>query len=85
MTNTNCPKCGSSVVIPNVRIIDHGDNNQSLDLSATVYSNPKAWVLKGAITQRFRARVCGDCGYTEFYVENPQTLLAAARQVESEA
>jgi predicted nucleic-acid-binding Zn-ribbon protein len=79
MNSKPCPKCQSSEIIPGVRVIDHTHLNQPLDLSATVYTNPDAVVFKGAISHRFNAHVCGACGYTEFYVENPQELLAQAK------
>jgi predicted nucleic-acid-binding Zn-ribbon protein len=80
MRDSACPKCGSTEIIPDVRIIDHGHSNTELDLSATVYSRPEAWIFRGPVTHRFRAHVCGSCGYTEFYVEDPKGLLAAAKQ-----
>lgn len=83
MNDGVCPKCGSSEVIPDVKIIDHAHLNQPMELSATVYLNPEAWVFKGPVSHRLQARVCGACGYAEFYVDNPQTLLAAARRAAS--
>ncbi|MDZ4659605.1 MAG: hypothetical protein SH868_18695 [Bythopirellula sp.] len=83
MNETACMKCGSTEIIPDVRIIDHGP--ALLDLSATVYTNPEAYIFKGAISHRLQARVCGLCGYTEFYVSNPQALLTAAKGVASKA
>lgn len=80
MNKVTCPKCQSTDVIPEVRVIDHTHLNQPLDLSATVYTNPEAWVFKGPVSHRFKAKVCGTCGYTEFYVEDPQGLLAKAKQ-----
>lgn len=80
MTTATCAKCGSPDEIPDVRIIDHGDGNAALDLAATIYRDPGAVLFKGAVSHKFRARVCGACGFTEFYVENPGSLLAAARQ-----
>jgi predicted nucleic-acid-binding Zn-ribbon protein len=80
MKDSLCPKCQSSEVIPNVEIIDHAHLNQPMALSATVYTNPEAWVFKGAIMKPFRARVCGGCGYTEFYVDDPQGLTAWAKR-----
>lgn len=80
MNDKICAKCGSTEVIPEVRIIDHAHLNQPMDLSATVYTNPEAWVFKGPISHRFRARVCGACGYTEFYVDDPQGLLTLAKR-----
>ncbi len=85
MNDGTCPKCGSSEVIPDVRIIDHGNHNFGFDLSATVYTNPDAWVFKGPVSHRFKARVCGRCGYTEFYVDTPQWLLETARRTASGA
>jgi len=78
-----CPKCQSSDVIPDVKIIDHAHYNQPMDLSATVYTTPEAWVFKGPVSHRFNARVCGACGYAELYVENPATLLKLARRAAS--
>jgi predicted nucleic-acid-binding Zn-ribbon protein len=83
MTQGICAKCGSKVTVPNVRLIDRGESNISLDLSVAVYKHPDAWVFKGAVSHRLTARVCGECGYTEFYVENPQELLAAARSFDT--
>jgi predicted nucleic-acid-binding Zn-ribbon protein len=83
MRDNNCPKCGSGEVIPDVRIIDHGHSNRPLDLSATVYTSPDAWIFKGPVSHLFKARVCGRCGYTEFYVDDPQGLAEAARRAAS--
>ena len=80
MKDRICPKCGSGDIIPNVRIIDHAHGNVAMDLSATVYTNPEAWIFKGEVSHRFEARVCGACGYTEFYAADPKGLLAAAKK-----
>ena len=76
-----CPKCQSTEIIPDVRVIDHGHYNSPLDLCATVYREPDAMIFKHPVAHRFHARVCGACGYTEFYVENPQRLLELAKKV----
>jgi hypothetical protein len=80
MNDHACPKCQSTESIPDVRVIDHAHLNQPMELSATIYTNPDAWVFKGPISHRFRARVCGSCGYTEFYVEDPRGLLEWSRK-----
>ena len=85
MKDGSCPKCQSSEVIPNVRIIDHAHYNQPMDLSATIYLDPGAWVFKNAVMHRFSARVCGACGYTEFYVDDPQGLLAWANRAKQKS
>jgi predicted nucleic-acid-binding Zn-ribbon protein len=84
MDKTACAKCGCTTVIPDVRIIDHGDGNDPLDLCATVYANPEAWVFKGPVSHKLRARVCGDCGFTEFYVDNPGRLLEIATRASAD-
>ena len=85
MSNYTCPKCQSTEVIPDVRVIDHAHMNQPMDLCATVYTNPGAWVFTGPVSHRFQARVCGQCGYSEFYVDHPQGLLALAKKAAAEA
>jgi hypothetical protein len=75
-----CPKCGSGDVIPNVRVVDRGDNNSKRDLQVEVYESPEAWLFKGTHAGTITATVCGRCGYAEMYVSNPQELLAAYRK-----
>jgi len=75
-----CPKCGSSDIIQDCRIIDHGHYDRQWNLAVTVYEHPQAWLFKGEVSSRLRAWVCGACGFTELYVKNPQALLDAFRQ-----
>lgn len=71
-----CPKCQSAKIIPDVRILDR---NYSVvgDLSVEIYENPDALLFKGAHNGKLQARICGQCGYTELYLENPAQLFAA--------
>ena len=71
----NCTKCGSDRVMPDVHILDHGQWQGQL--MARVDTNPDAIVFKGAMTSRLRGRVCGDCGFVELFVDNPNTLYKA--------
>jgi predicted nucleic-acid-binding Zn-ribbon protein len=79
MNGFTCPKCGSHELIPDVQIIDHGHSNMRMDLSATIFKHPDAVFFKGPVVHRFKALVCGQCGFTEFYVENAPQLLAVAK------
>lgn len=81
MNTSSCPKCQSTEIIPDVRVFDHAHGNSQLELCATVYREPENWVFKNPVAHRFHARVCGACGYTEFYVENPRRLLELAKKV----
>ena len=70
----NCSKCNSTKVIPRARIVDQGAYNAAMDLCVHVYENPDALVFKGTHTGQLNARICGDCGYVETYVDNPAEL-----------
>jgi hypothetical protein len=52
-----------------------GEANYSRELSLEVHERPEAIIFKR--TRRFpmKATVCGDCGFTEFYVSHPADLL----------
>jgi len=41
--------------------------------------SPGAW-LSPLITRELRAAVCGACGHTELYIEDPRELVEAARR-----
>ena len=76
--DTQCDKCGSSKIIPLVGIKDQGENSDgSLKTHAVGYTNPDAWIFKGAISPRLHATICGECGHTELTAENPATLYKA--------
>ena len=74
-----CSKCGSTELIPDACVMDRTEMGATR-LSATVMANPGAWLMKEPVTSPFRAVICGSCGFTEFYVQDPKALLEAARQ-----
>lgn len=70
-----CPKCQSEKIIPNVQIVDLAGH--VLKLGVKVFEHPEAFAFRGAHAAGLRSRVCGECGYVEFYVDNPQELYSA--------
>ena len=73
-----CAKCGSPKIIPLVGIKDQGDHSDgSLKTHAVGYTNPDAWIFKGAVAARLHATICGECGHTELTAENPAALYDA--------
>ncbi|WP_251960513.1 hypothetical protein [Nostoc commune] len=74
-----CVKCGSENIIPNVRIVTHTEEFKK-DLQVEIYENPKALIFKGTHTGTLTAYICGQCGYTEMYISNPQYLLNQYRK-----
>ena len=76
---TCCAKCSSPNVIPKVRVIDHGHGNYAKDLTIELYDNPQALIFKGALTMSLYAWVCGECGFTELYVEPKRTSSSSTQ------
>ena len=73
-----CAKCGSPKIIPLVGIKDQGEHSDgSLKTQAVGYTNPDAWIFKGAVSAKLHATICGECGHTELTAENPAKLYDA--------
>jgi hypothetical protein len=45
------------------------------------YTNPDAWLFKGAVYARLRATICGECGYTELTADDPAGVYEAYLRV----
>lgn len=71
-----CVKCGSTKILTDVPVVSNVDNLSAVPVAAVAYARPEARVFKGPVTHRFLARVCGACGFSEFYVEDPHGLAA---------
>ncbi len=73
--NITCPKCKSEKVVPQARVMDRGHySGDAGNLTLVVYENPEALIFKGTHEGALYARVCGECGYTELFLENPEEL-----------
>ena len=73
--STTCPKCESQRIIPNaeVRAIAEGGGKIYIPVS----EHPDALIFKGTHLGYLRAWICGNCGFTELYMENSEELYAA--------
>ncbi len=65
-----CPKCESTDIIGGVRPLD---SNEGLARLAD-YRNPDALLLKGRQSTTLSAWVCAECGFVEFYADDPKVL-----------
>lgn len=74
-----CAKCGSEKLIHDAMAIDRGDYNAEGEFSIGIDEKPAALIFKQRIRSNVAAVVCGDCGYIEFYAENPDNLYQAYR------
>ncbi|MBT0653063.1 hypothetical protein [Geomobilimonas luticola] len=77
MRKGNCPKCNSQKILRNVRVIDRNGDYQDKSLSVRLERKPGALLFKGAETFDLSACICGGCGYTELFVDNPAELWRA--------
>ena len=73
-----CPKCGSSELIPDAMIVEQAHVTRPIPV--LIYRNPDALVFKGAHREPLAGVACGECGFVEFYVSDPASLLAAHRR-----
>ena len=80
MLDSICPKCGCKEIMSDVKILDRSHLNAPNDFSAAIYENPHALIFRGGAISPISAYVCGECGYTEFYVARPQELLKAKKK-----
>ena len=75
-TNEPCLRCGSSAIIPDTRVQQY--NNTKVVVSFD--TKPDAAVFKGTQYGTLKARICGECGHAELYVENARELWTLYQQ-----
>ncbi len=81
--NPKCSKCGSEKIIPLAAMVDQGEYSDGRLKAVVAYTNPEAWVFKGAVYAKLRANICGQCGYTELIAENATALYDAYLKAKS--
>jgi predicted nucleic-acid-binding Zn-ribbon protein len=75
-TNEPCLRCGSSAIIPDARVQQY-DNTK---IVVSFDTKPDAAFFNGTQYQALKARVCGECGHAELYVEKAGELWALYQQ-----
>lgn len=79
-----CPRCGASRIIERASVIDNGLAGND-DTYVRVGPKLGSKFSKSSHDEKLLARVCGDCGYTELYAQNPQVLWAFHQRTSEEA
>lgn len=73
-----CAKCGSTKIVPRARVIDRGDYSaDSGNVRLGVARKPQNWLFKWQEKADVYARVCGECGYAEMFVEDAASVYHA--------
>jgi predicted nucleic-acid-binding Zn-ribbon protein len=69
-----CAKCGSTRIIPRARVTEMAPHTHEVSVRVGVTERPEALVFKRDKHVNTYAKVCGDCGYAELYVDDPSAL-----------
>ena len=79
-----CPKCGMDKVMPNmlvqagVSLAGKSPETGKLLVRLEQPIDTKKWIQTARSEEwSFHAWVCGSCGYTEFYADDPDKLYEA--------
>jgi predicted nucleic-acid-binding Zn-ribbon protein len=71
-----CTKCEATQIIQHAMVADNSQGRET-DLNVRVDAHPSALLFKLAKRSPLHAYICAVCGFTEFYVAEPQTLYEA--------
>ena len=69
-----CPKCGCKNVIADAMAADHSYAASVQDMEVRTFLNPKSFLYKGMRLTTVSAWVCSDCGYIEYYADDPANI-----------
>ena len=78
-TSGTCPKCQSPFILPEVRVRDTGQASLA-DLHVEVLKDPDALIFGNPVHSEIKAWICGSCGFTELYAEEPGNLWVAYKE-----
>jgi predicted nucleic-acid-binding Zn-ribbon protein len=74
---SKCPKCGSSDIIVDAKVIDRAHLNIEAELTVATFRKPEAALFKGQLNTTLSAWVCAGCGFVEFYADSPKSIKVA--------
>ena len=64
-----CPKCASTRIIADAKVVDRGHGNVEGDMTLATFGKPEAILFKEKQKTTVSAWVCASCGYVEFYAD----------------
>jgi ribosomal protein L40E len=75
-----CRRCGSPKVIPGAPLTAHSGELAHFPVRVRVAGAPGALLFRATEAGEVRARVCGQCGYTELHTTNHEDLYQKYQQ-----
>jgi predicted nucleic-acid-binding Zn-ribbon protein len=80
MPDNLCSKCGSNEIIRDAEIRDYDASSyRRLSIHVPLRKPEGGFFQKTTESSELRARVCGQCGYTELYATNHEAILKATK------
>lgn len=76
-----CVKCGCATIVRQAMIVC-GPTGQEQQVNLRVDADPSAMVFKQAVRSGLQADICTECGYTEFYADDPKRLHRAVLEAQ---
>ena len=77
VTDLPCAKCGSTRIVPRARVIDRGHFNAEQGNVRVSAARRPYKLFKLQEKADVYARVCGACGFTELFVDDPASIYTA--------
>lgn len=59
--SSQCPKCGSTEVVADAKVIDRGQSNIPMEMCIATFTKPEALLFKGKQESKVSAWVCTAC------------------------
>ena len=81
-TTNTCPRCNSTKIISDAKVISKGYHPGLTKVS--VIRHPHAMIFEDPEEADLKAWICGNCGYTEIYADDPQRLFDAHVEAQAE-
>ena len=64
-------------MITGIPVMDQGQPSDGLLKAHVGFLHPQAMIFRGSTFAELRANICGQCGYTELFADNPEVLYEA--------
>lgn len=69
-----CPKCQSTEIAADAKVIDRGGDESEWDMHVAVFSKSKSTPFQGKHESSISAWICTSCGFMELYADKPGEL-----------
>lgn len=81
---TQCPKCGSNEIVPDLKLLTNDTVSSGMPLFAKLVEpepakKPFMW-MADEVKINFHAAVCGACGHTQIYTKQYEEVLEAHKK-----